>query len=114
MHELSVTENILNISLDHARKAGASRVTDIYLVVGKLSSLVDDSVQFYWDMISEGTLCEGAALHFQRLPARIYCIHCSTESDLNNELAPCPICGSDQIQIISGEQFYLDSIEIVQ
>ena len=114
MHELSVTESILNISLEHAKKAGAARVTDIYLVIGQLSSLVDDSVQFYWDMISEGSMCEGAQLHFNRLPARIYCINCSQESDLGEELAPCPACGSDQVQVISGEQFYLDSIEVIQ
>jgi hydrogenase nickel incorporation protein HypA/HybF len=114
MHELSVTESILNISLDHAKKAEATRVTDIYLVIGRLSSLVDDSIQFYWDMISEGTMCEGATLHFDRRPARIFCIECSKEYDLGDELAPCPACGSDHIQVISGEQFYLDSIEVIQ
>jgi hydrogenase nickel incorporation protein HypA/HybF len=113
MHELSVTESILNISLNHAQKAGAARVTDIYLVIGRLSSIVDDSIQFYWDMISEGSLCEGATLHFNRLPARIYCINCGQESDLGDELAPCPACSSDQVQVISGDQFYLDSIEVV-
>lgn len=114
MHELSVTESILNIALEHGRKAGAARITDIYLVIGRLSSIVDDSIQFYWDMISENTPCEGAVLHFDRLPARIYCLDCCQESNLGTELTACPHCGKENIQVISGDQFYLDSIEVIQ
>ncbi len=65
MHELSVTESVLEIACKHAKKAGATRVTDVSLVIGRLSSIVDDSVSFYWDVISKDTLCEGAKLHFQ-------------------------------------------------
>ena len=65
MHELSVTESILEISLRHANKVNAKRITNLYLVIGQLASIVDDSVQFYWDIISKGTIAEGAMLHFQ-------------------------------------------------
>jgi hydrogenase nickel incorporation protein HypA/HybF len=44
MHELSVSESVLKIACDHAKKAHATAVTDIYLVIGRLSSIVDDSV----------------------------------------------------------------------
>ena len=46
MHELAITENLLKIALEHAEKAGASSVTDLHVVMGELSSIVDDSVQF--------------------------------------------------------------------
>ena len=32
MHELAVTESILEIAKKYAQQAGASRVTDLYLV----------------------------------------------------------------------------------
>ncbi len=112
MHELSVTESVLNIVLNHANKSSASRVTGVFLVVGQLSSIVDDSVQFYWDIISEKTICEGAILHFKRIPAVFRCSICSTEFRMKNELTACPNCGSMQTTIISGEEFYVDSIEI--
>ena len=51
MHELAVTQSILDISLRYAQKANAKRIGVIHLVIGKFSSIVDDSVQFYWDMI---------------------------------------------------------------
>lgn len=112
MHELSVTENILNIATKHAEQAQASRVTDLYLVIGRLSSIVDDSVQFYWDLITENTLCQGATLHFNRVPAQMECLDCGTEYTLDAEMTPCPHCQSVRVKVTSGDQFWLDSIEI--
>ena len=112
MHELSVTESILNAAISHAQKADAKKVTDLYLVIGTLSSIVDDSVQFYWDMISKDTLCEGSQLHFKRINARLRCLDCNMEYELESELQPCPECGSMNIKILSGDEFRLESIEI--
>ena len=72
MHELAVTESILDIASRHGQEAGASKVTDIYIVIGQISSVIDDSVQFYWDMISEDSICEGSTLHFQRVKFDIF------------------------------------------
>ena len=112
MHELAITESILNIASDYALKAGATRVTDLYLMVGRLSSLVDDSVQFYWDIVSQDTICANALLHFERIPAKILCLDCSNEFILSDELSHCPKCGGLKIKVVSGEEFSLNSIEI--
>lgn len=112
MHELSVTENILEIAVRHGQNAGASRITHLYLVIGELSSIIDDSVQFYWDMISENTLAEGAELHFKRIPTQINCLECGHDySPVNGEFA-CPECGSIRIKVKSGEEFFLEAIDI--
>ncbi len=71
-------------------------------------------MQFYWDMISQNTLCEGAQLHFERVPARLACLDCSTTYTLADELTPCPACGSNRVKVLSGEEFRLDSIEITK
>ena len=112
MHELAVTENILAIALKHARQAQAARVTAINITVGQLSSVVDDSVQFHWDIMSEDTICSGAKLYFNRIPAEFFCTECSTKFKMDQQLAPCPNCGSIRVRIVSGEEFFLDSIEI--
>ncbi len=112
MHELSVTESVLEIACKHAEKAQAKKVTDIFLEIGRLSSIIDDSVQFYWDIISKDTLCEDAKLHFKRVPAQLICTECSHEYTLEEELMPCPNCGSARIKVLSGDEFNLDSIEI--
>ena len=112
MHELAVTESILSIAEKHAKQADANRVTDIHIVIGKLSSIVDDSVQFYWDIIAQNTLCAGAALHFTRKSAQLICLDCNKEYTLEDELTTCPYCSSAHVKVLSGDEFWLDSIEI--
>ena len=112
MHELSVTESVLEIACKHAEKAQAARVTDIHLVIGRLSSIVDDSIVFYWNLISKDTLCEDAKLHFQRIPAELICLDCDHQYQLDDDLIPCPSCGSPRIRVLSGDEFHLESIEI--
>lgn len=112
MHELAVTESILQLAADTAREKQAERVTDIYLTIGKWSSLVDDSIQFYWDHISQGTICEGAQLHFNRPPAVMRCADCGRQYEVDEDLKPCPSCGSVHLSLISGDEMQVDQIEI--
>ena len=114
MHELAVTESILKIVLDSAQKNRAASVTDITLTVGSLSSIVDDSVQFYWNHISQGTICKNAKLHFNRVMATLQCLDCGATYSLIEELTPCPSCGSINVVIQSGEEFQVDHIEIIK
>lgn len=113
MHELVVTESILEIALRHARDAGAEKITDLYLVIGDLSTVVDDSVQFYWDFVSEGTAAEGAKLHFRRIPAELLCQVCGHLYSVKLDLT-CPKCHSNDVRIVSGREFSLEAIEVNQ
>jgi hydrogenase nickel incorporation protein HypA/HybF len=112
MHELSVTENILNIVIKYADQSKAIRVTDIHFIIGTLSSIIDDSVQFYWDIITKETICEGAKLHFQRVPAELLCLDCNHSYTIQDGLTPCPQCGSIRVNIVAGEEFCVESIDI--
>jgi hydrogenase nickel incorporation protein HypA/HybF len=112
MHELSVTEAILNTTIKYAQKERANRVTDIYLVIGDLSSIVDDCIQFYWEILSKDTICKNSKLHFDRIPGKMKCLDCKYEYNLKGELMPCPKCASLNLKVIAGTEFNLDSIEI--
>jgi hydrogenase nickel incorporation protein HypA/HybF len=112
MHELSVTESILEIALRHANNASAKRITNLYLVIGQLASIVDDSVQFYWDIISKDTIAEGAILHFKRLPATLACQECNFQYSPASNSFSCPNCNSDRVKVISGEEFYMEAIDV--
>jgi hydrogenase nickel incorporation protein HypA/HybF len=112
MHELTITESLLEIALRHGKQANAIQITDLYLVIGELSSVIDDSVQFYWDIIAKDTPAEGAVLHFQRKATEIQCLDCEHHyHPQDNEMA-CPNCESISIKIISGEEFYLEAINV--
>jgi len=112
MHELTITESLLEIALRHAEKAKAKQITDIYLVIGDLSSVVDDSVQFYWDIVAKDTPAEGAKLHFERKQTEIQCLECKEIYHPKNNIMACPNCESIQINILSGNEFFLEAINI--
>jgi hydrogenase nickel incorporation protein HypA/HybF len=112
MHELSVTESLLKIALQHAETAKASRVTDLYIVIGEFSSMVDDSIQFYWEIIARDTIAEQAKLHFQRVPAEFQCLNCSEKYHPTDKELICPKCGAIGARIIAGEEFLLKSIDV--
>ena len=112
MHELSVTESLLKIAVDHADKASAQRVTDLNIVMGDLASMVDESIQFYWDIIAQGTIAEQAKLHFRRVPAALKCNTCGEEYQPTDRELICPQCGGVGAKIISGEEFFLESIDV--
>lgn len=112
MHELAITENILNIVVDHAIQANASRVISLKLKIGQLSSFVDDSVQFCWNLLSQGTICAGAELQIVRIAAEFECLDCGQRFPFERELAPCPGCGGMRARLNAGEELEVSSIEI--
>ena len=112
MHELSVTESLLKIALEHAEKANARRVTDLNLVIGDLASMVDDSIQFYWEIIARGTIAEQATLNFRRVPAQLQCMTCFERYNPSDRELACPKCNGVNVKIITGEEFALESIEV--
>jgi hydrogenase nickel incorporation protein HypA/HybF len=112
MHELGVTQNILQIALEHAQKAGAKKIQSINLVIGGLSEIIDESVQFYFDFVSKETMAEGAKLVFKKVPVRFRCRECGKEFELQKETWVCPDCRSPGPDILSGREFFMDSIEI--
>jgi hydrogenase nickel incorporation protein HypA/HybF len=114
MHELSVTESILQIALKHAGQVPGGKITAIHLVIGRLSSIVDDSVQFYWDFVARGTPAEGAQLHFQRVPAELLCLDCNLRYQPGEGQLACPECSGVHLKILAGDEFYMASIEVTE
>jgi hydrogenase nickel incorporation protein HypA/HybF len=112
MHELSIAQSILDVAVSHAELAGAHRITGINLVIGQLTSAVDDSIQFYWDVIAEGTLAQGARLHFNRIPAMLRCGDCGAVFAPTTDSFDCPTCHSRTVGVCSGDELRVESLEV--
>ncbi|MGC4056186.1 MAG: hydrogenase maturation nickel metallochaperone HypA [Paludibaculum sp.] len=110
MHELSITESILEIALRHA---GGRRVSSVHLVIGELSSFVDESIQLYWQELTRGTLAEEAVLQFAREPGELLCLDCGRQFPVRTQDFLCPGCGSGSAVPARGKDCYVDSIEVL-
>ncbi len=112
MHELSITQNILSIALEQAKAAQASKITKINLTIGELSGIVDECVQFYFDLLSKDTIAAEANLYFQRPPTKLRCRNCATTFSPDDLDWACPNCREQKIEIVSGRECYVSSIEV--
>jgi hydrogenase nickel incorporation protein HypA/HybF len=112
MHEMSITQDILRIVTEHAASASAEKVTEIQIVIGELASFIDDSIEFYFDILSPGTVAEGAELQFRRIKTRFRCRQCGHEFTPENRNWICPSCSALGGDVIAGKEFYIESITI--
>jgi len=103
---------MLDMVLAETRKAGASKVTEIRLVLGGSSSYCEESVQMYFELLSEGTIAEGAKLAFSRTPAVLFCLGCGREYDKPREGTDCPDCGAAGLPSGRGVDFHIESIDV--
>ncbi len=112
MHELSVVESILDISLRHADSNGAKRIVKINLVLGELTGIVDQCVTFYWDMLAKDTIASAAEISFRKVPVVARCTACGKEFTPEEHDLTCPACGESRAELVSGREFQVESIEI--
>ncbi len=112
MHELYATQAILEKAVQKAGEQNAKRITNLYLVVGEISTFSDDSVQFCWDEICKGTIAEKAKLHFRHALAEMQCMACFTKYHPENGEIACPNCGSAGAKILAGEEFYMEALDV--
>lgn len=112
MHELAITQNIIEISSEEAEKHNAQKVKEIRIRVGELSGLIPDCIQYYFDIASKGTRVEGAKLIIDKVSIAIRCNECGFEEELAAKSYTCSNCGSYNIKITRGKEFLIDSLEV--
>ncbi len=112
MHEQSIVESLLALALEEGAKAGASRILKIDLVVGDLSGVLEEAVEFYFGFLSKGTIAAGAKLVFTRVPAQLRCRNCNTVFLPERLDLHCPNCKEQQVEVVSGRELRVDSMEV--
>jgi len=111
MHELTIAENIKNIIQESLGERKA-RVTRINLQIGKLSTIVPDSLRFCFEFAAKNTPAESAFLNIEEIPVRCRCGKCGVEFSIEKPSFYCPNCGSAEVELVSGRELFIKSIEI--
>ncbi len=112
MHELAITQSMLELVLEQAKEAGAKKVEKINLIIGEMSGYVEDSVRFYFDFLSKETIAEGAALSFTMVPATARCRNCGKVFKVKEFDWVCPNCSQTSLEITGGKELRVESIEV--
>ena len=112
MHELTVTKSILSIVLQKAHEVKARKITKVDLRVGRLTGYVPECIQLQFDILSRNTAAAGADLSFNQPPAQLHCRKCSIDFTSDSFDLICPNCHNLEIDILSGRELYVESIEV--
>lgn len=109
MHELALASAIVDAVVRHAE---GRQVTVVSLRIGVLRQVVPESLEFCFGIVARESVCEGARLDYEVVPAVLRCRECGTEWTLECPPFTCPACSSGDVGAIAGEEFLIESIEL--
>jgi hydrogenase nickel incorporation protein HypA/HybF len=105
-------ESALNLALEQAEKAGATRLHVLRLRIGALSGVVPEALEFAFEALAPGTLAEGGELAIEEVPARFWCTDCAREFRAEDLFADCPVCHQPSGDLRAGRELELAAVEI--
>jgi len=112
MHEVAIMSEALRMAVDAAKSAGANRILKMRLRLGVLSGVVEESLRFAFDVVSDGTLAAGATLEIERLPAARWCDTCRAEYECQDIVSECPRCHNPGGEVLRGRELEIAAVEL--
>ncbi len=99
MHELGITQGIVDRAREAAQANGARGVTDLHLAMTPAADFDQESIEMYFEMLTgEDDFFRGARLHFDHLPIPAECLACGAEFTARERHEPCPRCSSRMVR----------------
>lgn len=112
MHELDVTQSIVEALLDEMDRRNLKSIAVVNMRCGRLTTFVPDSIRFYYDSLTKGTPLEGSELDIEDVPVKGKCNNCGAPLELEEPIFICVECGSSDLQITSGRELEITSIKV--
>ncbi|MFA9461595.1 hydrogenase maturation nickel metallochaperone HypA [Thiohalorhabdus methylotrophus] len=112
MHEMALCESILDILQEQAKAQRFSRVRTVRLEVGALSCVESEALRFNFEVVTRGSLAEGAGLELIEVAGEAWCLVCAQPVTVGGLLDACPLCGSHQTQVTGGDTLQIKELEV--
>ena len=112
MHEVSICESILDILKEEAGKKRANKINVVRLKIGELSGVVEDAMHFAFEVVSKGSIAEGAKLDIEHVPLTAHCRSCGKDFRIVGYAFSCKHCDSPEIEVVSGRELLIEDIEV--
>jgi hydrogenase nickel incorporation protein HypA/HybF len=115
MHEMGIALQIVEIAVGSLpADLGEARVAAINLKIGKLAAVVPESLRFCFDVAIKDTLLAGAKLVIEEVPVVARCKDCQAQWTIDQPVFICQMCESGSLEILSGRELDIESIEVVE
>lgn len=112
MHEMSLTESLIELIEGERARSGFARVRAVRLAIGALGHVEQEAMRFCFDAAARGTVVEGARLDIVSVPGEAWCLDCAKTVRLASRADPCPECGRYALQVTGGDDLRLEELEV--
>jgi hydrogenase nickel incorporation protein HypA/HybF len=111
MHETAIVGGLMRILEKKAAQHGVTRISSVSLKVGRLCAVEPQQLISCFEMFAEDTVADGAVLVVNVVDVRGRCRRCATEFDVPRFRFECFACGGNDIEVIQGQELYIESFE---
>ncbi|MEW6557378.1 MAG: hydrogenase maturation nickel metallochaperone HypA [Elusimicrobiota bacterium] len=112
MHELGVARNLFELVLQKATENNLKKITKISVKLGEAAGIEKDFLSHsFADHLLPGSIADGCELEITIEKVKAICKNCGTEFLPSQTVWDCPHCQTKNIEIISGRDVYVTSIE---
>ena len=111
MHEFSVTKSLVDLCEKEATSNGIKKILKIKVKLGKFTGFSTESIRFYFEYLKPNTKCAEAQLIFNEIPILVKCSNCGYKAETSEPVFLFPDCVKPTLEIISGREFFVESIE---
>jgi len=118
-----MTTQVVENVLAEAKRHGAKQVTEVHLLIGKLTFLGIDQVRFSYNILTEDTILKSSKLVIEEKEGTIECPACGYTGPVPIGDDPayhvpvpslrCPKCGK-AAKIIEGKECMIKSIKMLK
>ncbi|MDI6901151.1 MAG: hydrogenase maturation nickel metallochaperone HypA [Anaerosomatales bacterium] len=109
---MGICQGILTAATDAAEREGAARINSIDVTIGELTQVVEDALQFAFEVLRQDTIAADATLTVTFLEPRSRCTECDIEFAHGRFDVHCPECGSYVCDLVQGKELAIESIDI--
>jgi hydrogenase nickel incorporation protein HypA/HybF len=112
MHELTICEALFRLVLQEQAGGAFAHVSRVRVEIGAFSSIDAGALRQAFEVLSRGTLLEGAVFEIDQPPGRALCLGCGADVALETRLADCPVCGGGRLRATGGDQMRLIEMDV--
>lgn len=112
MHEYALVDNIFQILNGKIKELDIKQITEVKLVIGEMTGAEERTLSACFEIFAKNTVAEGAQVIFDRRPLKGKCPDCDIDFKIERYRFICPQCNGHKVEVISGREFYIDSISV--
>ncbi|PSJ18413.1 hydrogenase maturation nickel metallochaperone HypA [Nitrosomonas supralitoralis] len=112
MHELSLAENLLQIIEESATEQHFTKIKTVWLEIGELACVEQESLRFFFDVVSQDSLARQAKLEIIKIAGQAVCTYCNLNCLISTYYEACPHCGSYTLKVIQGCEIKIKELEV--